>query len=49
VSSPVTILAKNLRFTSSDPWMRIVGAASDIPPPSGTPTAPAAAISTATM
>src|SRR3954454_18923139 len=48
VSSPVTIRANNICLSSSEAWMRIVGAASDMPLPSGAPTAPAAVSSDAT-
>ena len=42
VCSPVSSGARNRSRTASGPWVRIVGPASVVPPPTGIPTAPAA-------
>ena len=48
VASPVNVGRSTRSRRSSDPCVMIVGAASDIPAPSGVPTAPAERISSAT-
>jgi hypothetical protein len=40
VSSPVSVRRKYVRFSSSEAWSYIVGAASPTPPPSGVATPP---------